>query len=112
MKYTERLRASIVALASYIEDMAKEQIGKGVKQNVLLGAGLDSFTQRNTEISSQVHIYENNQPNTLQLKEDKLIQNGYEIPYNLHFVTVDFETSSWWNELLNKGFDPNQKTFV
>jgi len=112
MKYTKRLRASIVARARFIEDAAKAQIAKGIKQYVLLGAGLDSFAQRNTAISSQVDIYEIDQPDTLAWKKEKLNENGYTIPGNLHFVPVDFETSSWWNELLNKGFDITQPAFV
>ncbi|HET8573210.1 MAG TPA: class I SAM-dependent methyltransferase [Edaphocola sp.] len=112
MKYTKRLRASIIARARFIEDMAKEQILKGAKQYVLLGAGLDSFAQRNTGISSQIDIYEIDQPDTLAWKEEKLIENGYMIPDNLHFVPVDFETASWWTKLLDKGFDLHQKTFV
>ncbi|RBL90242.1 class I SAM-dependent methyltransferase [Chitinophaga flava] len=112
MKYTKRLRASIVARSRFIEDVAKEQIEKGVKQYVLLGSGLDTFAQRNTDISSQVDIYEIDQPDTLAWKEEKLIENGYKIPGNLHFVPVDFEVSSWWDELLNKGFDIHQQAFV
>lgn len=112
MKYTKRLRASIVARARFVEDIAKGQIEKGVTQYVLLGAGLDSFAQRNIEIISQVDIYEIDQPGTLAWKEEKLIENGYKIPDNLHFVPVNFETSSWWDELLNKGFDIHQLTFV
>jgi methyltransferase (TIGR00027 family) len=112
MKYTKRLRASIVARTRFVDDVAKEQIRKGVKQYVLLGAGLDSFAQRNAEISSQVDIYEIDQPDTLTWKTEKLIEHGYKIADNLHFVPVDFETSSWWNELLKKGFDIRQKTFV
>lgn len=112
MKYTKRLRASIVARARFIEDLAKEQIKKGIKQYVLLGAGLDSFAQRNTSISSQVNIYEIDEPNTLAWKREKLVETGYEIKDNLHFVPVDFEVSSWWDELLNKGFDINQPTFI
>ena len=58
MKFTKSLRASMVARARFIEDLVKEQIALGVKQYVLLGAGLDSFAQRNAAISSQVEIYE------------------------------------------------------
>ncbi|MBS1923913.1 MAG: class I SAM-dependent methyltransferase [Bacteroidetes bacterium] len=47
MKYTKRLRASIVARARFVEDVAKTEIENGIKQYVLLGAGLDSFAQRN-----------------------------------------------------------------
>ena len=112
MKYTKRLRASIVARARFVDDIAKEQIGKDVKQYVLLGAGLDSFAQRNAAISSHVDIYEIDQPDTLAWKEEKLIENGYKITDNLHFVPVDFEISSWWDELLDKGFNVNLPTFV
>ena len=112
MKFTKSLRASIVARARFIEDLAKEQIKLGIKQYVLLGAGLDSFAQRNTEINSQVEIYEIDQSDTLAWKQEKLIENGYKIPDKLHFVPVDFETSSWWTELLNNGFDTNQATYV
>src|SRR5690606_2917719 len=112
MKYTKRLRASIVARARFVEDVAKTEIANGIKQYVLLGAGLDSFAQRNMEISSQIDIYEIDQPDTLAWKEEKLIENGYKISDNLHFVPVNFETSSWWTELLNKGFDTKQTTFV
>lgn len=112
MKYTKRLRASIVARARFIEDMAKEQIERGVRQYVLLGAGLDSFAQRNTSISSQIDIFEIDEPDTLAWKKEKLIENGYGVADNLHFVPVDFEVSSWWNKLLHKGFNINQPTFI
>ncbi|MBL7737342.1 MAG: class I SAM-dependent methyltransferase [Chitinophagaceae bacterium] len=112
MKYTKRLRASIVARARFVEDLVKEQIGKGVKQYVLLGAGLDSFAQRNATLSSQVDIYEIDQPDTLAWKEIKLLENGYGIPGNLHFVPVDFENRSWWDELLNSGFDIHKKAII
>ncbi|HSY62137.1 MAG TPA: class I SAM-dependent methyltransferase, partial [Cytophaga sp.] len=36
----------------------------------------------------------------------------YTISNRLHFVSVDFETSTWWKELLNAGFDTHKKAFV
>ncbi|WP_291906636.1 class I SAM-dependent methyltransferase [Chitinophaga sp. CB10] len=112
MKYTKRLRASIVARARFVEDMAKDQINQGVKQYVLLGAGLDSFAQRNKNLAREVDIYEIDQPETLAWKQEKLVENGYSIPDHLHFVPVNFETSSWWDELLKQGFDFSQRAFV
>lgn len=50
MKFTRSLRASVVARTRFIEDIAKEQIARGVNQYVFLGAGLDSFAQRNTNL--------------------------------------------------------------
>lgn len=112
MKYTKRLRASIVARARFVEDLAKEQIARGIKQYVLLGAGLDSFAQRNADLIASVKIYEVDQPGTLTWKQAKLIENGYGIQDNPVFVPVDFETSSWWDELANKGFDRKETAFV
>lgn len=113
MKYTRRLRASVVARARFIDDVAKEQIIKNnIKQYVILGSGLDSFAQRNTHLASKTDIYEIDQVGALSWKKEKLTEKGYEMSENLHFVPVDFETSSWWQELLKNGFDLQQKTFV
>ena len=49
---TSRFRASIVARARFIEDLVVEQAGHGVRQYVILGAGLDTFAQRRPEIAS------------------------------------------------------------
>lgn len=112
MKYTKRLRASIVGRSRFIDDLAEEQIKQGTKQYILLGAGLDSFSQRNTALLPNVDIYEIDQPETLTWKKKRLIENGYEISANLHFVPVNFELSSWWDTLLDTGFDIHKKTFV
>lgn len=112
MKFTRRLRASIVARARFVEDLIVEQSGQGIGQYVILGAGLDSFAQRRPEIASKLHIYEIDQPDTLAWKQQRLIELGYGIPGHLHFVPVDFETSSWWAELLKAGFEPDKPAVV
>src|SRR5437868_2165902 len=43
---TSPFRASIVARARFIEDLVVERAGHGVRQYVILGAGLDTFAQR------------------------------------------------------------------
>lgn len=112
MKFTRRLRASIVARARFIEDLIVERSGQGIGQYVILGAGLDSFAQRRPEIASKLHIYEIDQPDTLAWKQQRLIELGYGVPAHLHFVPVDFETSSWWAELLKAGFEPDEPAVV
>jgi methyltransferase (TIGR00027 family) len=105
MKYTKRLRASIVARSRFIEDLIIEQSKKGINQYVILGAGLDTFAQRRPDIASQLQIYEIDQPDTLTWKQHRLIELGFGLPEYLHFVPVNFETSSWWEQLLKAGFD-------
>ena len=48
----------------------------------------------------------------LNWKQQQLIKLGFGIPGYLHFVPVDFETSSWWEKLLNSGFDLNKPVVV
>lgn len=112
MKFTKRLRASIIARARFIEDLIIEQSQKGISQYVILGAGLDTFAQRRPDIASQLQIYEIDQPETLAWKRQRLIELGFGVPDYLHFVPVNFETSSWWKELLNAGFDINKPAVV
>jgi methyltransferase (TIGR00027 family) len=112
MKYTKRLRASIVARARYVEDLIIEQRKQGISQYVILGAGLDTFAQRRPDLSSKLQIYEIDQPNTVNWKQQRLIELGYGIPDHLHFVPVNFETSSWGEELLKAGFDISKPALV
>jgi len=112
MKFTKRIRASILARARYIEDLIIEQSKKGISQYVILGAGLDTFAQRRPNIASQLQIYEIDQPDMLNWKQQRLVELGLGVPENLHFMPVDFETSSWWEKLLNSGFDLNKPVVV
>ncbi|HYJ63106.1 MAG TPA: class I SAM-dependent methyltransferase [Parafilimonas sp.] len=107
IKFTKRLRASIIARARFIEDLIIEQSKQGIKQYVILGAGLDTFAQRKPDIASKLQIYEIDQPDTLAWKQQRLIELDFRIPKYLHFVPVNFETSSWWEQLLKAGFDIN-----
>ena len=65
MKYTKRLRASIIARARFIEDLIIKQTKQGINQYIILGAGLDTFAQRRPDIASKLQIFEIDQPLTL-----------------------------------------------
>jgi methyltransferase (TIGR00027 family) len=112
-EFSRRVRASMVARARFIEDLVAEQLKLGVTQYVILGAGLDSFAQRQPEIASKLTVFEIDQPGTQTWKKQRLIELGYGIPEWLRFVSVDFEAGSlWWEELLKSGFDPTQPTVL
>ncbi len=110
--FTKRLRASIVARARFIEDLIIEKSQKGISQYVILGAGLDTFAQRRPDIASNLQIFEIDKPGTQTWKQHRLIETGFGIPQGLHFVSVNFETSSWWKELLKAGFNISKPTVV
>jgi methyltransferase (TIGR00027 family) len=112
MKFTKRLRASIVARARFIEDLIIEQTKQGIDQYVILGPGLDTFAQRRPDVASKLQIYEIDQPATLAWKRLRLIELGFGVPNYLHFVPVNFEASRWWDELLKAGFRSNKPAVV
>lgn len=111
-QFTKRLRASILARARFIEDLVIEQCKQGVSQYVILGAGLDTFAQRRPDIASKLRVYEIDQPDTQTWKQQRLIELGFGIPGWLHFVSVNFETSSWWEQLLKAGFDIHKPAVI
>jgi O-methyltransferase involved in polyketide biosynthesis len=56
--FTRPFRASIVARARFVEDVVAEEAARGVEQYVILGAGLDTFAQRRSDLTSQVRVFE------------------------------------------------------
>ncbi len=105
-QFSKPMRASIVGRARFIEDLVEEQGHQGVSQYVILGAGLDTFAQRRSEVASHLHVFEVDQPGPQAWKQKRLTETGYAIPEWLHFVPVDFEAGqSWWEKLIAAGFD-------
>ncbi|WP_040822208.1 class I SAM-dependent methyltransferase [Nocardia jiangxiensis] len=109
---TRPMRAGVVARARFIEDLIIEQSAAGVGQYVLLGAGLDTLAQRRPELASAITIFEVDQPGPQEWKRRRLDELGLPAPAGLRLVPVDFETESWWERLLEAGFDPQRPAVV
>lgn len=111
--FTRPFRASIVARARFIEDLIVDQATRGITQYVLLGAGLDTFAQRRTDIASRLTIFEVDQPEPQAWKRRRLIELGFGVPEWLRLVPVNFETDdSWWKQLATNGFDRRKSAVV
>src|SRR5215471_5834045 len=74
MKFTKRLRGSIVARARFIEDLIIEQSKQGISQYIILGSGLDTFAQRRPDIASHIEIFEIDRAGNLAWKQQRLIE--------------------------------------
>lgn len=110
--FTSGFRGAMVARARFIEDLVAEQADRGVGQYVLLGAGLDSFAQRRSELASRLHIFEVDRPGPQAWKRRRLIELGFGVPDWLRLVPVDFEADSWWEELAAAGFKADKPAVV
>jgi len=110
---TRPFRASIVARARFIEYLVEEQARRGLRQYVLLGAGLDTFAQRKPEIASKLQVFEVDRPGAQAWKRRRLVELGYGLPEWLHFVPVDFEAGdAWLPKLQGAGFDARQPSVI
>ncbi len=97
--------------ARYAEDKLQEGINQGVKQYIILGAGMDTFAQRNPGLVEQIQIYEIDHPATQRFKRSRLKELGWEQPANLSFVPVDFTKGNLETALLDSSFDPKLPSF-
>jgi methyltransferase (TIGR00027 family) len=110
---TAPYRAGVVARARFVEDLAIRGVAEGVDQYVILGAGLDTFAQRRPEVAARLRVFEVDQPGPQAWKRRRLGELGYPVPEWLRLVPVDFEAgASWWERLLDAGFDPARPTLV
>jgi methyltransferase (TIGR00027 family) len=102
-----------VARSRFTEDLVAEQAGTGVTQYVILGAGLDTFAQRQPGLAARIRVFEVDQPGPQTWKRQRLTELGYGIPPWLRLVPVDFEADqSWWDRLLAAGFNPAEPAVV
>jgi len=112
-EWTRRIRASIVARARFVEDLAAEKADLGVGQYVILGAGLDTFAQRREDVAPRLGVFEVDRPGPQAWKRQRLIELGYGVPQWLRFVPVDFGGGKpWWDEVLAAGFEAARPAVV
>ncbi len=105
-----QLSPTPLARAAYCERVLLHEITIGAKQYVILGAGLDTFSFRHRELENKIEIFEVDHPSTQQAKKVKVKEAEFEIPNNLHFVSMDFTKGFSYEQLRNEGFE-NKKTF-
>ena len=98
-----RLRASVVARSRIAEDtLAAAAASRGVRQYVLLGAGLDTFGCR--AALPEVRVFEVDHSATQAWKHRMLAEAGLTTPPRLAFVSMDFERQDLRGVLAAAGF--------
>lgn len=88
-----------------LHDFAKDE----KIQYVICGAGADTFSFRNN--NPDIEIFEIDHPDTRRYKLERIKELKWNIPENVHFVSVDFESQRMDNKLVEAGFDAERKTF-
>ncbi len=104
-------RLFIAARSRFSEDTLAACVARGVRQVVVLGAGLDTFSLRNPHADQGVRVFEVDYPATQGWKRERLRQAGLAIPSSLTFAPVDFERQSLADGLRAAGFQADRPAF-
>ncbi|HEX4826290.1 MAG TPA: SAM-dependent methyltransferase [Candidatus Polarisedimenticolaceae bacterium] len=102
-RYDKMMRAFLVVRSRIADDVITAQIAKGVRQVVILGAGLDTFAYRHG--IADVRVFEIDHPATQAWKRRRLADAGIAIPETLTFVPVDFAERNLRDALSSSGVD-------
>jgi methyltransferase (TIGR00027 family) len=98
------LRAALVARSRFIEDELSRCVAAGVRQYVVLGAGLDTFAYRNPYRNEGLRVFEVDHPGTQRWKQQLLTEASIGVPASLTFVAADFERDDLASVLRQAGF--------
>lgn len=97
------------SVRSTFVDAAMERYLPGVEQFVVLGAGYDTRTVQ-LQHNRRIRCFEVDLPKTQQMKRKLLQQCGVDTS-GLKFVTANFLTDHWLDNLVKSGFDPRKPAF-
>jgi methyltransferase (TIGR00027 family) len=107
--FSRAFRAFMAARSRYAEDQIAHAVAGGVKQCVILGAGLDTFACRNPHPG--LRVFEVDHPATQVWKREQLYAVGITVPPTVTFVPVDFERQMIADELHAAGFQEAEPAF-
>jgi len=105
------LRLFVAMRSRFAEDSARRAIDEGVRQIVVMGAGLDTFAYR-LEPAEGLRMFELDHPATQREKRHRLAAARIAEPSHVAYVSHDFEHGSMAAALEAAGFDPKRRTFV
>jgi len=105
------LRMFIAARSRFAEDCLAAAAECGIRQAVVLGAGLDTMALRQPNADVGVRIYEVDHPATQQWKRNRLAEAGLTAPANVAYVAVDFEKDDLASALAMAGFRKDMPAF-
>lgn len=93
-----------LARARYLEERLDQLLDQGLRQYVLLGAGMDSFALRRPELADRLTVFEVDHPGTQRRKRARLKKLAVTEPAHVRYLPVDFETEALREALLGGGF--------
>ena len=102
---------TVILRARYAEDVLAEAVRRGVRQYVIIGAGMDSFALRRPPFARDLEIFEVDHPSTQELKTVRLSLCGIPPPPGLHLVAADLSETALDDALASSSFRRDRPAF-
>jgi len=109
--FMKRIDGAVCMRSRVVEEELAIARQRGVKQLVVLGAGLDSTAYRRTDLTEGLQVFEVDHPSTQAWKQERLEASNIPIPANVKFVGFDFETQTLADALKMGGIRSDLPTF-
>jgi methyltransferase (TIGR00027 family) len=106
-----RLRLFVVVRSRFAEDGLAKAVERGVRQAVVLGAGLDTLGLRNPFANEGLRVFEVDHPATQQWKRACLDKANLTAPDSLSFVALDFEHQDLIESLTTAGLKTDRPAY-
>jgi methyltransferase (TIGR00027 family) len=110
-RHARYLRAFLVARSRLAEEALAEAVARGVRQYVLLGAGLDTFAYRNPHAAGGLRVFEVDHPATQEWKRQLVSHARLKSQGSLIYVPVNFEREPLADRLIANGFQRDEPAF-
>lgn len=98
----------VLVRSRFAEDALAKALEHGIRQYVIVGAGLDSFALRSSAATDALRIFELDHPATQSAKRQRLSSIGIALPGKLEFVPVDFERQELFAALRASSYAADQ----
>jgi methyltransferase (TIGR00027 family) len=106
------IRSLFAVRSRFSEDRLAQAASRGVRQYVIVGAGLDTFPWRQPAFANTIEIFYADHPASLAWTRARFRDRGLPIPANLTFVGVDLEKLELAERLIDLGFDKGASAFL
>ena len=106
-----RIEGAVCMRSRVFEEKLAIARERGIKQLVILGAGLDSTAYRCLDLTEGLEVFEVDHPVTQQWKKEQLELANITVPENVTFVGFDFEQQSLAEALKAGGVSQDKMTF-
>ncbi len=103
----------VLIRARYSEQALEAAVRDGITQYVIVGAGLDSFALRRTDLMEHMDVFEIDLPGMQAVKRARVARAGFEVPTRVHFVAADLTQVPLMEALAGaSAFDPRRRAFL